>query len=227
MPTLRANSNPSSRLDSGDHVIAAAKTVDTKSIKQVLAAFVKVHSAYSNAEKVVRKAAESLQAAEAKVAEADAVQDAAVTKLAAKMIGDGSPKGNPFKEFGLPPPSKLIEVAVAEEAKLTAKLAADVGKRKASSKDTKAVASDLAKAAAAVKNALEPLAALRKAHAAAIAARDAHGVGWARGFARLKVAAQLGEMEGMVGLFSALFGVPAKPKAAKKPVAPAPAPAAT
>lgn len=218
MPTLQATKSPSSRRESGDHVIAAAKTVDTTLIKAKLAAFTKTHGAYVTADNAVRKAEAALQAAEEKVGEADAGQDAAVIKLAAKLIGDGAPKGNPLKLFGHVAPSRLIEIAVPEEAKLTAKLATDAARWKDAGKETKAAANDLGKASALVKKALEPVAALRRAHSGALAQRDAHGVAWARAFAHLKVSARAAEIDGATGIFSALFGVAAKPKAHKKPV---------
>jgi hypothetical protein len=222
MATIQANSNPASRLQAGERVLEAAKTTDTSKVKAKLAAFAKAHAAFAGAERAARAAEAKRNAAEDAVGEADAAQDAAALALAAKMIGDGAPKGNPFKPLGLPAPSVLVKLAVREEAKLAARLARQAGAWKGASAQTKSAATSLGKAVAKVEAALSRLPALARAQAAALSQRAALGLPWARAFAHLKNAARAAEDDGQAGLFAALFQIEAKP--ARKPPPPVPPP---
>lgn len=236
MPTIQAKNNPASRIEAGNHVIEAAKTTDTKRIKTKLVAFAKAHTAFVAAHAAATKAERALDDAQDAVGEADGEQDAALHVLAAKMIGDGAPKNNPFKLFGLPAPSKLAGVAVEREVRLTAKLAKLAAKWKGAGAGTKQAAARLAKGSASTVRALGHVAPLDKAQAAAIARRNALGVPWARAFVQCKTAARAAEDDGARGLFAALFGVartarakasPAKSDGAGPPEATPPPPAAS
>jgi hypothetical protein len=227
MGTIQAKSNPQSRLDAGTRIREGSKTVDTTPIKAKLAAFTKIMAAYTKANKAVMAAEAKLDAAQVAVAEADAAQDAAVTTLAAKMIGDEAPKANPFKIFKLAAPSTIIITRVEEEVKTTAKLAKRAAGWKDASPATKAAANKLGNAAALVAKALTKVPPFEKAHRAAIAQRDALGIPWTRTLAKLKNAARVAEDDGHRGIFAALFGVtptrPAKRAVAKKPTPTPPA----
>jgi len=216
MGTLQVNQHPSSRLAAGDHVIHAASSANVSPIKKKLDAFRKIHAAFVAAEKKVGAADAALEAAEAAVGEADAEQDAAVVALAAKMIGDGAPKANPLKLFGLDAPSRVVIMPVAAEAKVTASLAKKAVAWKDASAATKAAAATLAKASAKVSKALAALPAKQAAHKAAMSARDALGVPWARAFAHLKNAARTADDDGAPGLFATLFGVETKARKPRK-----------
>lgn len=231
MATVQAGSNPSARIAAGEHILEAAKSVATKPIKAKLDAFRAAHVAYVKAHASTEKAEASLAGGEAKVGDADGVQDALVRTLAAKMIGDGAPKANPFKMFGLPPPTTVVPMAVEKEVTVTKALAARASKWAAASKETKAVAAKLGAASAAVSKAIGQLGALRKGRSAAIAQRDALGVAWVRALAQLKNAARAAEDDGAAGLFAALFEVskpaPRKRAKAKPPSQPPTPPAAS
>ncbi|HEY1956798.1 MAG TPA: hypothetical protein VGH28_14360 [Polyangiaceae bacterium] len=218
MGTIQAKNNPSSRITAGDRVIQGAKSVNTTVIKAKLARFAKAHTAYSAAQRAVEVAEQRLVAAEERVGETDGAQDALVKLLAAKMIGDGAPKGNPLSLFKLPPPSELVIVRVEVEVKKTKQLAKQAASWKSASSATKSVAAKLGKAAAAVESALKKIAPLAKAHTAAIAKRDALGVDWVTSFTHLKNAARVAEDDGTRGLFAALFEAPtARPATKAKP----------
>ena len=228
MGTIQAKGNPQSRIDAGDRVLQAAKTVDARVVKTKLVAFAKVHAAYAAAHKSVVAAEEKLSAAEEAVGSADDEQDSLVRLLAAKMIGDGAPKANPLSIFKLPPPSTLVDVRVELEVKKTKQLAKQAASWKNASPPTKAVAAKLGKASAAVASVLAKVPPLAKSHAAAIAKRDALGVPWVTAFAHLKNAARVAEDDGTRGLFAALFGAPAARPATRAKAAPVDgAPAAT
>ena len=221
MGTIQAKGNPQSRIDAGDRVLQAAKTVDARAVKTKLVTFAKVHAAYVAAHKSVVVAEERLSAAEEAVGSADDEQDSLVRLLAAKMIGDGAPKANPLSIFKLPPPSTLVDVRVEVEVKKTKQLAKQAASWKAASPATKAVAAKLGKASVAVTSALAKVPPLAKAHAAAIAKRDALGVPWVTAFAHLKNATRVAEDDGARGLFTALFGAPTTRPATKAKPAPA------
>jgi hypothetical protein len=216
MATIQAKNNPASRVEAGDHVIESAKTAETKSVKTKLLVFTKAHAAYVAAHAAAQKSEAALHAAQDALGEEDAAQDTAAQALAAKMIGDGAPKANPFSLFGLPAPSALIDMAVAKEVKTTATLAKRAAKWKSAGAATKAAAGALAKKSASTAKAQTRIPALEKAQAAAIAKRDALGVPWARAFNHLKNAARAAEDDGATGLFAALFDVtrPARAKGA-------------
>ena len=211
MSIIQARKNPSARIDAGNHVLEAAKTVDTRSVKAKLAAFAKVHATFVAAHAVVAKAEHALHDAHDALGQADAEQDAAVHALAAKMIGDGALKANPFKPFGLPAPSDVATTAVEKELVLTAKLAALASKWKSATTGTRQAAALLAKKSAGTKKALDRVGPLQTAQTAAIARRDAIGVSWARAFAHLKNATRTAEDDGARGLFTAMFAVASVP----------------
>jgi len=213
MATIHPSNRPASRIAAGDHVLEAAKTADTRAVKAKLAAFARAHAALVAAHAVATKAEMALHDAQDAVGDADAEQDAAVHALAAKMVGDGAPKANPFNVFGLAAPSVVAVTAVEKEVALTAKLATLASKWKSATIGTKQAAALLAKKSAGTKKALADMVPMRKAQAAAIAKRDALGVPWARAFAHLKNAARTAEDDGARGLYAALFGVTAAPRA--------------
>src|SRR5262245_30191220 len=98
-------SNPGARVDRGDAVLHASKNADTSPVKKRFAAFAALHAKYLAAEKRVSKAHEALTKQQQTVAAADVVQDEAVDALAGALAGDGFPRTNPFKSFGVAAPA--------------------------------------------------------------------------------------------------------------------------
>lgn len=216
MGVLQNPMSASGRVESGDAVLAAVKSVNASAIKQRVANFEKAHRAFSAAEKSVRAAEEKLRAQQAVVGEADAAQDEAVDALANALVGEGEARTNPFKQAGFMAPSRLVKIGFAEEAKQVHRLVAAVRKRKGLTAATVKAAKGADDAATKVENSLKPIAALLAARTTAMARRDALAPAWDAAFATLKRAARLAEDDG-VKVFSALFESTSKPKKKAKP----------
>jgi hypothetical protein len=228
MGTIQANDNPGSRMQVGSTVLERAKGVGTKAVAAKLRTFQQSHAAYAAAHAAALGVEEKLHAAQAAIAEADDVQDDAVTALAAKMIGDGAPKANPFKPFGLKPPSDINGSAVAIEVKTTKKLAKLAASWKPGGAATKKAARTLASAVTRVEGAMTKTSPFEKAHVAALTKRNALGVSWERAMAKLKRAARVADDDGAGGIYATLFGAePAHHAKRKSPAGAPPAPPGT
>jgi hypothetical protein len=214
METLQSGNSPGTRIAAGDSVFHAAESVDTRPVAGKLAGFKKVHGAYRAADAGVKKAGEALQKQQAKVGEADVLQDEALDGLAVALPGDGLPRVNPFKPFGAPSLTALQGLGYAEEAKRVIALEAAVVKRKGLSKGSIAAAKVAGKAALRVQAELDAVPDLEKARTAAMTRRDALAQAWETAFAALKRAVRAAEDDGAKGLHAALFG---RAKAAQKP----------
>jgi hypothetical protein len=186
-------------------VLDAAETVDTTAVKKRLATFKASHASYAAAETAVRGAEEKLRKAEAVVGERDVDQDDAVDGLANALIQDGEPRTNAFKSFGFAAPGAVKTMAYAEEAKTIGRLVVAVRKRKGLSKETLATVTTVESAAREVEKAIQAVEPFQKAHASAIARREALAHPWEKAFAALKRGARAAEDEGAVGLFAVLF----------------------
>ena len=117
-------------------MLSAARGVDTRLVKDRLDRFARVHRTYVNAQRKVDAAEAQLRAAQAHLAECDAIQDDAVETLARALVADGQPRGNPFDAFGAPAPGTLTRLAFAEEAAAVHQLVAAVQRGKDISKAT-------------------------------------------------------------------------------------------
>lgn len=223
MAKVQKGQTITSRIEAGNHVLAAAKTISTKASKGVatrLAAFGKAHAAYVKADAAVKKANDALATRLAKVAEADVIQDDAVEGLAVALVAEGLPRTNPFASFGVPAPSKLKVLGYAKEATTALALCASVRAKKTLTKrETLAALKALESAAKAVHAALVPVAGAEEARDAATATRNAIELGWETAFAALRRGADAASDDGFTG-YDVLFGS-AKPKvrpAQKKPI---------
>lgn len=216
MVTIQSGSSPGSRVEAGDSVLAAAKSVSIKPVQKRFAAFQKAHLAYRAADDKARKATESLRAQQARVGEIDVDQDADVMALAVVLPTDGLPRQNPFKPFGVPAPSIVCGMGYADEAEVVLKLEKAVLKRAGLSNASRAAAKKAGQTAKKVKAALAIIPKLEKARADAVSARDALAQGWETAFAALKRAARAAEDDGAKGVHAALFERAPKPKAKKK-----------
>jgi hypothetical protein len=221
MATLQSGNNPGPRIESGDHLLEVAATLGkarTKPVAARLAAFATEHAAYKKADAAVKKADGALRRAQGKVGEADVGQDGAVETLASALVGEGLPRVNPFKPFGLASPNVIKNKGYAAEAGDIQKLCAKVKAHKPALPGSNAAAAVAVKAAKAVLAALKPIERLLKARTTAISRRDALEQPWETAFAAVKRGARAAEDEGAAGLFDALFGVekPGSGKKAKK-----------
>jgi len=149
--------------------------VDTRLVKDRLGRFERVHRTFVNAQKKVERRRVQLNAAQARLAECDAVQDEAVDTLARALIADGEPRGNPFDPFGRPAPGTLMRLPFAEEAAAVHKLVAAVQRSKDVSKATIQAAQAADKTAGVVEEALGRSAKLQDTVRDARRTRDASG----------------------------------------------------
>lgn len=223
MTTLQAVHNPSGRIETGNLVLSAAKSVASAPIAKPLKAFTSAQKAFAAADARVVKADENVRKQQEVVGMRDAMQDQAVDALARQLIASGSPKANPFKPLGFAAPSTLQTMGYGAEAKEARKLASMILKGKKMAKGALEAAALLERTAKEVEVSLKELPALLGARKAAIAARDGAGQAWETTFAALKLGAAFADTQGAKGLHDALFvktAPKAKPKKVKAVAAP-------
>ena len=201
MPRL----GPGARAEIGGAVLAAAETVDTRLVRERLAAFAVTHGRYTEAQRVVAAAEVKLAAAAAVVRRCDVEQDAAVDALARALLHEGQPRANPFRGLGVPSPAVLQRRAAAAEAKAIHKLVAAVQRLPGCAAPTLQAAEAAAAAAGAVEKALASVLPLAAALHTARLARDTVGELWNRDLAALKRHAQAAADDGAPHLHAALF----------------------
>jgi hypothetical protein len=178
MPTIRAGTSAGPRIQAGDTVIAASKTVSTKPVAKRFASFVKLHKAYKLADAKVEKATEALRKQQEKVGWLDSGQDGGVTELAGDLAGDGFPRLNPFASFGAPSPGALCKMGYGEEAKAILALEPAVLKHKGTSAASRKSAKKAGKLARQVIAALKGIPKLTARRTDAINGRDALEQAW-------------------------------------------------
>lgn len=205
MGTIKIGATPGSRLEAGASILAAARTTDTRLVKDRLAAFERAQRAYNDAQQKVDAVEVELTAAQRRLSECDAAQDAAVEVLARALVGDGQPRSKPFAAFGAPSPAAILRLPVADEAKALAALVAAVQCNKTVSKSTLQIARDVDKAARAVEQALVPIDQLTATLREARRTRDAIGADWDTALGTLKRGARAAADDGAPQLYSILF----------------------
>lgn len=230
MATMKVGNGPGTRLQAGAAILAAARAVDTRLVKERLAAFEHAHRAYAEAQRKVDGAEGQLSAAQSRVGERDAVQDEAIETLARALVTDGQPRLNPFGAFGAPSPAALRRLPIAEETKAIHVLVAAVQRQKQVTKATLQAAQDLEKAVRATEQALAPLDKLEAAVRDLRQTRDAIGQTWENALAVLKRGARAASDDGAPQLYTTLFDRRSRPAAKNgkpAPVPPSPQPAPT
>src|SRR5207237_841858 len=100
--TNNPKNSPGMRLQLGASILSAARGVDTRLVKIRLGRFERTHGNYVTAQRKVDVAESQLRAAQARLAEYDAVQDDAVEALACALVADGQPRETPFEVIGAP-----------------------------------------------------------------------------------------------------------------------------
>jgi len=109
-------SGPGMRLQLGSSLLAAAREVDTRLVKDRLQRFADAHRSYASAERKVDAAESAFAAALARVEKLDAVQDHRLEELAVALTTDGQPRKNPFAAFGADAPSAIANAQCGKEA---------------------------------------------------------------------------------------------------------------
>lgn len=232
MATITIGTNAMSHLNAGASILAAARTVETRLIKERLAAFERAQRSYSAAHDKVAAAEAQLGTARTRLGELDADQDAAVDALARALVGDGQPLSNPFGAFGPLAPRKLMAQPVADEVKAIHQLVAAIQRGKSVSKPTLQAAQAAEKAARVVEQQLAQIEKLQASVREARHTRDAMAQGWAKDLATLKRGARSAADDGAPLLYATLFDRPTRPstkngKSSHAVTAAEPAPAPT
>jgi hypothetical protein len=205
------------RLDVGASVLSAARAVETRLVKDRLGRFERSHQQYVAAQRKVEAAESQLRAAQARLAECDAVQDEAVETLARALVADGQPRGNPFDAFGALPPGKLTRLAFIEETQAVHQLVTAVQRNKSVSEATVQAAQAADKAARVVEQALVPVAKLQDTCRDARRTRDAVAPGWESSLGALRRGARAAADDGAPDLHAILFPPVVRAVAKTKP----------
>jgi hypothetical protein len=205
MAAQMKKTSPGTRLQLGASILAAARAVDTRVVKDRLRRFEQAHRSYVGAQRKVDAAESQMRAAQAGLAELDAAQDDAVETLARALVADGQPRGNPFADFDAPAPGTLMRLSFPEEAAAVHQLVAAVLRSKGASEVTTQAAQAADKAARAVEQALAPVAKLQDNVRDARRTRDAVGQAWESALAALRRGARAAADEGAPDLYATLF----------------------
>ncbi len=213
--------SPEKRLEIGASVLAAARAVDTRLVKDRLQRFEEVHRTFVGAQRKVDGVEAQMQAVQARLAELDAAQDGALAKLACSVSLDRESLDNPFEAFGFPPPKTLIRRPFAEEAAAIHQLVAAVLRGKDTGEATRKAAHAADKAAREVEEALALLPKIRSSVREARRTRDAVGQRWEAALRVLRrhviAAADEGAPELYVTLFPPVSRAVGKPKPPEQP----------
>ncbi len=206
------------QLNAGAVILAAARTADTRLIKDRLAVFDRAQHGYLQAHS-------KLQETEAEVEKAQTLfrteQRGLVDSLARALLADGQPLRNPFAAFGDVKTGALMNMAPADATKALPELVAAMRRSKALGKTTLQVVQSAEKVARGMEPALLRLEALRTASRDARAARDAVAQAWETALGALKRGARAAADDGAPKLYATLFERPAR---SSKPAKPTPSP---
>jgi len=223
MATVNVGKSAGAQLKSGVAILAAARTVDTRLIKDRLAAFDHAQQSYTGAEAKVQHAEAELEKA---AAHFRSEQQDVVDALARALVADGQPLKNPFAAFGAAAPGTLMRMPPAEAAKALPQLIATMRHSKTQGKATLQALTAAEKTMRALDQALIRIEAMRTATHHARAARDAVAQTWNAALGALKRGARAAADDGAPTLYGTIFDRPthATSKNAKPAPAPQPAP---
>jgi hypothetical protein len=134
MAARTKKARPGTRLKLGASVLAAARAVDTRPVRESLRRFEQAHRRYVEAQRKVDAAQSALDGAK------------------------GNPRKNPFKAFGAPSPSTIGRLAAADGVQAIERLVAAVVHRHGAAENGVEGAQSALGAARAVARALEAVA---------------------------------------------------------------------
>jgi hypothetical protein len=204
--------------------------VDTRLIKDRLAAFDRAQQGYATAQAKVQQADAELDKAQAQFR---TDQQAVVDLLARALVADGEPLRNPFAGVAAPTPAALMRLPAADAVKTLPELIAAIRRSKLRGKPTLQALPGVEKTARALEQLLARMDALRLGAREARATRDAVALTWEAELGALKRRTRAAADDGAPMLFTTLFNRPARPNGKNhKPVPvpespPTPAPAAS
>lgn len=197
--------NPGHLLEVGEHVKRTFEPSRHKPVAAEVKAFLSTWARYAAASKVRDAAFAKEEAARAALAEADAARDAAVRALDRALIGAGEHRTNPFKRFGAPAASRLVQLRYADETKAIQQLVKAVSAARPLAAEVKKAAQALSRANEAVITAERTVTTAAAAASSALQARDAFDRPVRAALSVLKLQVRVAEKLGLAGAYAELF----------------------
>ncbi|HEX7407052.1 MAG TPA: hypothetical protein VF515_05305 [Candidatus Binatia bacterium] len=175
MSTIQVGKSAATQLKAGAAILAAARTVDTRLIKDRLGAFDRAQQGYADAHAKVLQAEASLETAQV---EFRTEQEAVVDGLARALLADGQPLRHPFAGFGAATQGAIMHMPPGEVVKALPQLIATIRRSKTLGKLTLQALPAAEKATRAMDQAVTRMDDLRTAAHNAHATRDAVAQKW-------------------------------------------------
>jgi hypothetical protein len=216
MANLVKRTGPGMRLQLGASVLTAAKTLDTRAVKERLDRFARVHQSYVEAQGKVDTAESELRAGYARLGKRDRALGKAVEKLACELVTEDN-RANPFVTFGAPSPGVIRHLSRMEQAHAVRELVAAVQAKDGVDKAATEAAGTAAKAVRAVEQGVAPIAGFETVVRDARRLRDAVAQRWELALDALKDGARWAVNEGVPEMYDTLFPPPARASGKKKP----------
>ena len=207
MSTIQVGKSAAAQLKAGAAILAAARTADTRLIKDRLAAFDRAHQGYADAHAQLLQAETALKTAQA---EFRTEQQGVVDGLARALLADGQPLRDPFAGFGAATTGALMHMPPGEAVKALPQLIATVRRSKTLGKVTLQALPAAEKATHAMDQAATRMDDLRTAAHSAHATRDAVAQKWEAALAALKRGARAAADDGAPTLYATLFERPGR-----------------
>jgi hypothetical protein len=226
MSTIQVGKSAATQLKAGAAILAAARTVDTRLIKDRLAAFDRAQQGYADAHAKLLKAEADLETAQA---EFRTEQEGVVDGLARALLADGQPLRHPFAGFATATPGAIMRMPPADAVKALPQLIATIRRSKTLGKLTLQALPAAEKATRAMEQAVTRMDDLRTAAHNAHATRDAVAQKWEAALGALKRGARAAADDGAPTLYATLFERPGRTSGKNHKAAPpaAPQPSAT
>ncbi|MGD0949949.1 MAG: hypothetical protein ABSA52_21290 [Candidatus Binatia bacterium] len=221
---LRRSAGPQLKL--GAAILAAARTADTRLIKDRLAAFEQAQRRYADSHGKVQQLETDLGKAQAQFR---TDQQAVVDALARALVADGQPLRNPFGAFGAASMGVLMHMPPTDAAKALPELIAGMRRSKMLGKQTLQAVQGAEKVTRGLEQAVTRLETLGTAVRDARSSRDAVAPAWDAALGALKRGARAAADDGATTLYATLFSRPARANGKNHkpapPAAPTPSPA--
>lgn len=218
MSTMDVGKSANAQLKAGAAILAAARTTDTKPVKDRLGAFDHAQQAYADAHGKMLHAEADLAKAQAQFR---AEQKGVVDALARALVADGQSLKSPFAAFGAVTMGKLLRMAPADAAKALPELITTIRRSKALGKVTLDALPKVEKSAAGLQPALAQIEALATAVRNGRSSRHAVAQAWETALGALKRGARAAADDGAPSLYATLFD---RPRTKSKNHKPTPAP---
>jgi len=222
MATIHVGKSPATRLASGAAILAAARTVDTRLIKDRLAAFERAQQRYADAHAKVQKSEAELEQVQGQFR---TDQQTVVDALGRAPVADGQPLKNPFAAFGDTTMGQLLHMPPADVVKRLPQLMAAMRGSKIAGKATLQALPNAEKVTGKMPQTLARIEALAAEARDGRFSREAVGQAWDAAFAALKRGARAAADDGATTLYATLFDRPARTNGKNHKPTPAPAPA--